>query len=381
MKNFIRRANHKRIDYGKALSLSLFKFAFDRPPQIRQTPSQDILILRLDGKLGDSIVTTGFLNSIHKSFFNSQITVVCGYEAKGLYENLDFVTVIPTKKGLLETLRLWNRLKGIEYKTIINTSHILNSRTLFLASRLKGEQKIGLKSQDYKTFCTSIEFDSYNDHVTHRFEKICKAINCSVIDLRYFIPISQSANKQIEDFIRRRQLGDFIVLNSFAGARYRCLSKEKTFEIVRLLLDLFPNISVLSIGNEGDLKILKQWVHEFSDSRWIIKEDAFSLLENACLIKFSTAVITPDTSIVHLACAFDKPLLSIYRPDSGLEKNSKIWAPLGTLHLIVYSNEPAPGHEADISDFTWDRGQISTFIAPLLNNRLPNTMTPQGEYS
>lgn len=367
MKNIIRRANHKRIDYGKALSLRIIKLLFDRPPQNTNSEPKEILILRLDGKLGDSIVCTGFLKSIRDSFPESSITVLCGHEATELYSNLDFINVIPTKKGFFPTIALWLRLQKSEYRVVINTSHILNSRALFIASRLKSGKKIGIKSQEYKTFCTSIEVDSNNEHITSRFEKICQELNALTTNLQYHVPVPQMIATNTRNFLQEHGIDTFVVLNSFAGARYRCFSKEKTFELVKLILDLFPHISVISIGNKGDLEILKKWTQEFSDTRWIINTNATSILENACLIELSSAVITPDTSIVHLACAYSKPLLAVYRPDSGLEKNSLIWSPINSTHKLIYSNHPPVGQEADISDFTINKELVSDFLNPIIN--------------
>ncbi|MGL6099176.1 MAG: glycosyltransferase family 9 protein, partial [Fusobacteriaceae bacterium] len=70
-------------------------------------------------------------------------------------------------------------------------------------------------------------------------------------------------------------------------------------------------------------------------------------------IKKSDYVVSPDTSIVHIAAAFKKKMTAIYRADSLEDMNSKLWAPnykearqIFSIHL-----NKKPGEEADINLF------------------------------
>ena len=56
-------------------------------------------------------------------------------------------------------------------------------------------------------------------------------------------------------------------------------------------------------------------------------------------------VITPDTSIVHMACAFNKPLIAIYKKDmEGFEA----WKPKSKCNRVVFSEDFESLNDIDI---------------------------------
>ena len=59
-----------------------------------------------------------------------------------------------------------------------------------------------------------------------------------------------------------------------------------------------------------------------------------SILDVAALIEAVDLVISPDTSIVHIACAFSKPLVSIYTANIT---NINKWHPISESNEVVFS--------------------------------------------
>jgi len=61
-----------------------------------------------------------------------------------------------------------------------------------------------------------------------------------------------------------------------------------------------------------------------------------SILDVSALIKKLDLVITPDTSMVHIASAFNTSTVSIY-PNN--RDNHRLWSPRSTLSSSVFSND------------------------------------------
>ena len=59
-----------------------------------------------------------------------------------------------------------------------------------------------------------------------------------------------------------------------------------------------------------------------------------SVLDVAALVDSVDLLITPDTSLVHMACAFEKPLLAIYSNDVN---SFKTWHPKSTNNHVIFS--------------------------------------------
>jgi len=60
-----------------------------------------------------------------------------------------------------------------------------------------------------------------------------------------------------------------------------------------------------------------------------------SVIDLAAILDNLDLIISPDTSIVHMACAFKKPLVAIYRKDMML---FDIWHPISDCNYVVFSD-------------------------------------------
>lgn len=165
----IRHWNHRRIDKMRAWKLRLAMVLFGGFSKFTGNQAHKILILRLDGKVGDSVTSTGFLRSIKQNYPNHHLIVATNQAANAVYSSLDFVDqVLISKKGLIPTLRLFSQLRNSEYHFIVNTSHILTPQVIFLCSFLRAFKKIGFGKQK-GVFSDHVEIDFQRDHVTDRY--------------------------------------------------------------------------------------------------------------------------------------------------------------------------------------------------------------------
>ena len=73
-------------------------------------------------------------------------------------------------------------------------------------------------------------------------------------------------------------------------------------------------------------------------------------------LKGANLVVSPDTSIVHLARAFDKKMICIYRKELGKEdKNSILWGPNSEKAKVIFVEEKVKdGEEIDINHINLD---------------------------
>ena len=188
-------------------------------------------------------------------------------------------------------------------------------------------------------------------HITDRYKKVIESMKLSwvlPVEYSFTVPTEQieKTSTELKKIKKQKNAGLIIVLNSFAGARLRNLSYETTLAIIKSIYGELPNTLVISIANSGDLQILKSWrklAEQNSEllpfiENWILAEET-SLLGSSATIALCDLVITPDTSIVHLASALKKPLIALFRPDSGDEENSKIWSPLGDNFKVIFSEK------------------------------------------
>lgn len=339
----IRDWNHKRIDSMRAFKLSFsqaFFPLFRRRSRYEKTYA-DILVFRLDDKLGDSITSTGFLLQLKKNFPKNRLVVLSGKNAAFIYKKLNFIDeVIVVKKGILQTLRAFWILKSREYRFLFNTSHILTPQVVFLSSFLKAWKKITFLNFKSRSFTDHVRYNEHTDHVTLRYQRSLEVVGLHTEQLDYHIVTQSDEHARVleKSIFELRQKGTLIVLlNSFAGARLRNLNQKTTTDIVKGILENHHNAVVVSVGNEGDLQKIQYWVAALNNPRWVCYSRQGSLAFNLALAQHAALIITPDTSWVHIASALKKSVVAIYREDESQEKNSLIWAPYATKNAVVYA--------------------------------------------
>jgi ADP-heptose:LPS heptosyltransferase len=330
---WIRDLNHRRIDFSRSFLLKVFKILFD---QRRLLPQADFdapfLIFRLDDKIGDSVTATGFLKSLKIGYPQKKIIVAAGRTSAQVYRSLDFIDeVIILKKGFVSTLNFFLKMRNDSFASVINTSHILSPRVIFLMRFLKAVQKITFLNSNYRLFSNSIIYDIQKDHVSIRYEKILDVLAIQNKNLDYIFQVPAEAlaiaKQKIHEFGYLNK--KMILLNPFAGARLRNFAEKVTQEIAHQLLKN-ENCYVVSIGNQNDLPFLLEWMQKRPHPRWVVFSDQTDFYFNCALVQLADLVITPDTAIVHIASALKKNLVAVYREDIGSEKNSLIWAPYQT---------------------------------------------------
>ncbi|MBY0553591.1 hypothetical protein K2P97_03625 [bacterium] len=338
----LRKLNHKRIDAFRSIKLLIAKLFFGPfSSYSEKNENHDVLVLRMDDKLGDGITATGFLREIKKKHRQGKLIVVAGKATAELYSTSGYVDeVFVSSKGVFKTLGLFFKLKTKKYQYIINTSHILNPRVVFLVSFLTAFKKISFANSEYELFSDHINIDFNKEHVTARYRKVLElmGIQQPILDYEAFIPVgdAKDADAYIQDL--KKSGVKIVVLNSFSGARLRNFSEKTTKEIVKKLISI-PNTLVLSVANEGDHRILDRWVDgSVAGKMWVHNSNFKSISQNLALINCADVVITPDTAWVHIASALKKKLIAVYREDTNpSELNSVIWAPYGTDFKLIFA--------------------------------------------
>ena len=143
------------------------------------------------------------------------------------------------------------------------------------------------------------------------------------------------------------------MFNPYAASKHRSFSIENIEKISKIILEKDYEKLIL-IGNEDKIRELKKLNISKENKVKIIETRGMS--EVAELIKGANLVVSPDTSIVHLARAFDKKMICIYRKELEKEdKNSILWGPNSEKAKVIFVEEKVKdGEEIDINHINLD---------------------------
>jgi ADP-heptose:LPS heptosyltransferase len=119
----------------------------------------------------------------------------------------------------------------------------------------------------------------------------------------------------------------YIHINLEAAMPFRELGIEKNIEVARLLLMRFPQLSVLCTCSPVSVPQMSEVIEQSNIPRLHLFPTT-QTQELFALVRFSILVISPDTSVVHIASAEGKPTVGLYAHPNE-------WAPYRVPSRIV----------------------------------------------
>ena len=157
-----------------------------------------------------------------------------------------------------------------------------------------------------------------------------------------------------------------VYINTKAGAKPRTLSEEQT----KTLIDLF-NQRQTSIG-------VFFTDFEFTETLYVRKLPKLEFDEFTSFIQHTQAIITPDTSAVHLGSAFNIPVFGIYcgnnRDYWSKFSMQDVWAPLSVNSYSYFEDDPGATSESDFI-YAYKKKSISTYNSNILCEKILQFLT------
>lgn len=358
-KGIIRWINHMQIDLSKALALKICQIFFDKEiPQKSFDPLNvhRILFLRFDDKIGDMVVNTSLLREIKLKYPEVQIDMVCGKNSFDMVHDNPYIhQLFLFKKGVISSLKLGRLLKKEKYDLVIDFRELTDARTIYILSQIRAPIQIGIKKENFKLYNYSLNADFRKKHVTEKIKAILKILKIENPNLKYDLNLRSQDLTLVDQALKALQPGPFIVVNPYAAARFRNITFLRLQELLETLLEVDPSKNVVLVGPPHKKAEILNFIEKFQKLRPKSQLFYFHTVQTinqlAALISKAEMVITPDTSVVHLASAFNRPTIAFYREDrQELEQNSVIWGPYCDHSQIVYASEKKEG-EIDMSTF------------------------------
>jgi len=324
-----RRRNYfmKRLRY--ILRILLVKTLWDKSglSNVDLSSAKKVLLMRNEGTLGDAIVDSPLVKSLHDSGYivdfllstsNRQI-MQYNPNIRHIYEtaNLDSESFLKniTHNIPQETIK---ELANNQYDIVIDPSLFdMPAHRMLLLRQINPKSVIGFnKWPCIKRYSKSFDFDALNNHVSDANHMIADylGLNKEHID-NYEIYIPDDVHTEVNEYVEKIS-GHKVVINIFASNQDRSLSQEQLLSIIARLQTDFPNIHIILLDHQNKITVPlpdKVTINPFR-----------SLHHTMALISQADLVISPDTSIVHMAATWRRPLIAIYR---DIPTNNRLWAP------------------------------------------------------
>ena len=365
MKNLIKKINRIFQDYMREKRLKIGKYIWDRKEKtkiiegdnfLENNNIKSILFLRYDGKIGDMVVNSLMFREIKKVYPDTKIGVITRGAAIDIIKNnpnVDEIYEYHKDRKKIKDLAL--KIKEEKYDLLIDFSEMLRANQMMLINLCGARINIGLDRKDWKLFDLSIESGKdfkWTEHITKRYLAylIKLGLKKENIDISYDIYLKNE--KKYEIFFNKIKENKKLILNPYGASKHKSFSIETLENIINYLKDKDIAIILVYFGDKyEELKFLeKKYKYVY------IPKKIESILDTAILIKKSDYVISPDTSIVHIASAFNKKMITIYPPKGGkYGVDHLVWAPESEYSKVIFCKDKTGTYdEIDINTFNFD---------------------------
>lgn len=377
MKNLIKRINRIFQDYMREKRLKIGKYIWDRKEKakivegdnfLKDNSIKSILFLRYDGKIGDMIVNSLMFREIKKVYPDIKIGVIARGAAIDIIKdnpNVDKIYEYYKDRKKIKDLAL--KIKEEKYDLLIDFSEMLRVNQMMLINLCRARINIGLDRKGWELFDLSIESGKdfkWTEHITKRYLAylIKLGLKKENIDVSYDIYLKDE--KKYEVFFNEIKESKKLILNPYGASKHKSFSIETLENIITYLKDKDIAIILTYFGDKyKELEFLeKKYNYVY------IPKKIESILDTAILIKKGDYVISPDTSIVHIASAFNKKMITVYPPKGGkYGVDHLVWAPKSEYSRVIFCKDKIGNYdEIDINTFNME--EMKEEILKLINN-------------
>ncbi|MGL9774326.1 MAG: glycosyltransferase family 9 protein [Sodalis sp. (in: enterobacteria)] len=218
---------------------------------------------------------------------------------------------------------------------VIDFDDVRNYERLRLLHHLAPRYVIGFNKSGSARYAPQLVWLDSERHITEHHRAVLAQFNLPPAPFCYSLGRDPSAADVLAPYLSRPSDEWLIAINPFTGSKNKDFSREQVAGLIAHLRQRNARFRVLLIGR-GDL--LRRW--ELANAAFIADSTINTAVE---IVRSADLVVSPDTSIVHMACAFNTPLVAIYNmrrlKDSGL-LGYNIWAPHYDSAVWLVTDQP-----------------------------------------
>lgn len=286
------------------------------------------IIVKMPNWIGDAVMATPILADIKLHWRDAKLTAMCQPGVASLISCNPYVDeIICYSKPSGWTHRIWHRdaidpLQRGEYDVGVLLTNSFSSAYWFWRGNVK--KRIGFANglrnillSEAIPFPKNVE----KQHLVFTYKKLLECLGIPLSSTKPQLFLSEKEKEFAKNFLARHGIGgNDIVVGINPGAAYgsaKCWLPER-FREVALKLIAKPNVFVLFFGDQSGAPLVDQICRDLPEKVFNLAGKT-SLRELMALIKSCSIFLTNDSGPMHIASAFNIPLLALFGSTSEIK--------------------------------------------------------------
>ena len=275
--------------------------------------------------MGDAILATPLLNTLHHSFPDAEIHFVLNERIAPLFEGHPAISRIITFSDaerhapLIYLRKIWQTVHQTHYDAIIDMRSTLNTMPFALFS-LRSKWRIGIR-KPYTLGIYNHRIEGCEDDesmITHNL-KLADPLKPAVIDRNLLLSITEKEKTDFRTYMQHEGI-DFsrpiMLVGVTAKLENKTWAEDRMTETLRRLLDTFPNLQLIfnyAPGREAE-NARRIYEHLGANPHIFLQIQAKSPRELAAMAANCTAYFGNEGGGRHIVHAMGKPSLVVCSP-------------------------------------------------------------------
>ena len=304
--------------------------------------AENVLFLRYD-RIGDMVITTPVFREIKLVYPHIKITVIASTANQDVLTNNPYVDNIITnhKNNLLSDLSSLLKLRKQKFDVCIEFDHSVIPHAIIRLKVIKPKKVISVKKDGRYGVDGSelLMYDFYTEKPSNAHFRDIWLATLTPFGVKpksnvYDLFITDTQQKQAQNFIKQYSSKFLVGINLEGAVKGKKIKFSELWQICQGLHKANNNIQVIILTTPGNLQSIYEKVTESSLDYVVTSYKTDIILDAAALISQLDLIITPDTSIVHIASAFNKPIVTIHENN---QDSYQLFAPTSDINKTVFS--------------------------------------------
>ena len=304
--------------------------------------TRNILFLRYD-RIGDMVITTPVFRELKQKYPEINISVLASSINHNVLQNNPYVdkVYLNYKNNLFKDFPTLLKLRRNKYDVCVEFDHSVIPHSIVRLKIIKPKKIISVfKEGRYGVKGNELELYDYYTEKTEgsHFQEIwlntLNPFGVKPKSSQYELFCSADQKKKADDYLSLFEKKMLVGINIEGAIQGKRIQSNKLEEICQGIYHINNNVQIILLSSPKKHKNILQFCQTLNLSYVIASYKTESILDVAALIEKLDLIISPDTSIVHLASAFNRPIISIHENN---EDSYQLFAPKSEINRTVFA--------------------------------------------
>ena len=304
--------------------------------------AKNILFFRYD-RIGDMVITTPVFRELKLEYPEINISVLASKTNQNVLRNNPYVdkVYINYKNNIFRDLPTLIKLRNKKYDVCVEFDHSVIPHSIVRLRIIKPKKIISVfKEGRYGVKGSELELYDYftekskDSHFQDIWLNTLSPFGITPKSKQYDLFCTEQQKRKAVDFLLQFEKKIIIGINIEGAVKGKKITSDKLEEICQGIYHFNKNVQIILLSSPKIYINIVKLSQKMNLPFVVPSYKTLSVLDVAALIQNLQLIITPDTSIVHIASAFNIPIVSIH------EKNNdsyRLFAPKSQHSKTVFS--------------------------------------------